>query len=225
MERVTTSLIDRRTMLLGVGALPVAMTVEAPPHLPIPPGGQLAFQIRRKGDKIGEHSSVFDVKGDALTINSHAEIVVHMIGIPVFRYMHRAVERWQGGSFMSLETTTNDDGTEYWVRVERQPAGLVVTGSAQKRYVAPPEALAMTHWNRTEVSVPKINPQKGDLLRPTVSDRGMERIATASGAMIAARHYNFSGQAILDLWYDTEDHWAGLAFLGGDQSQITLERA
>jgi hypothetical protein len=125
---------------------------------------------------------------------------------------------------MALETTTNDDGTEYWVKVTREAAGLTVTGSAQPRYVAPPEALAMTHWNRGEVPVPKINPQKGDLLRPVVADRGMERIVNAAGNPISARHYNFSGQAILDVWYDTEDHWAALAFLGGDQSQITLER-
>lgn len=214
-------------MMLGaalVGGAPPAMALPASARLPVPPAGRLAFRIMRQGSKIGEHVSTFEVKDDLLTICASAEIVVHLMGIPVFRYAHQAVERWQAGRFMSLETKTNDDGTHFWVRVEREAAGLAVLGSVQPRYVAPAEALAMTHWNRAELSVPKINPQKGDLLRPKVADRGVERIPSAAGGPIAAHRYNFTGQAILDVWYDTDEHWAALAFLGGDQSLITLER-
>lgn len=218
----------RRRVLLAGAALAasaragLAQPASAP--LPIPPSGRLSFRIMRHGDQIGEHNSTFEQKDDVLTIRADAEIVVRILAIPVFRFVHHVVERWQGGRFMSLETTTNDDGTPYRVNVERGPAGLVVTGSAQPRYMAPPEALPMTHWNHAELGVPKINPQKGDLLRPVVTDRGLTQIPTASGAKISARQYNFSGQAILDVWFDTNDRWAALAFLGSDQSQITLER-
>lgn len=226
MMKGTPNLIDRRTLLLGAG-LASTTTIgmaEASSALPVPPLGRLGFRIMRQGSRIGEHHSTFERKGDALTIRAEAEIIVRLMGISVFRYAHHATEQWQGGEFATLQTKTNDDGTSYWVDAERAGSGLVVSGSAQNRYVAPAEALPMTHWNRSQVRLPKINPQKGDLLRPAVIDRGIEQVAVASGGTIAARRYQFTGQAILDVWYDADGYWAALAFLGGDQSRITLER-
>jgi Family of unknown function (DUF6134) len=214
----------RRILLLGGTVAASRLAPATASGLPIPPGGRLAFRIMRKGSQIGEHHSSFEIRDDVMTMRVDVEIVVHILGIPIFRYVHNVVEQWWGGRFMLLETRTNDDGTPYTVIARREDGGLTVSGSAQPRYIAPPDALPMTHWNRAEVTVPKINPQKGDLLRPVVADLGFTEVQNAAGALIRARRYNYSGQAILDVWFDEEGQWAGLAFLGSDQSKIMLER-
>jgi len=231
MRTARSAMLRRRALLLGAGSMVGAVGVPsagfADPGsdgLPLPPGGKLSFRIMRNGDQIGVHDSTFETSGDLMTMRAEVEIVVRILRIPLFRYTHSVVERWRGGQFFSLETRTNDDGKPFTVSAAREASGLIVSGSAEPRYTAPPEAMPMTHWNRAEVAVPKINPQKGNLLRPVVADLGMTTVPAATGATIRARRFNYSGEAILDVWFDEAGQWAALAFLGGDQSQITLER-
>jgi len=217
-------MLRRRDMLIGAGAVLAAPRAAPAQTFSLPPSGVLAFRIMRLGSQIGAHESGFETAGDVMTMRAETEIVVRLLGIPVFRFTHSVTERWQGGRLFSLDTRTNDDGTPYWVAARRDGAALAVQGSAQAAYTAPDDALPMTHWNIGELGVPKINPQKGNLLRPLVADRGMAEVADGSGGTISARHYNFSGDATLDVWFDAERRWAALAFLGSDQSAITLQR-
>ena len=213
-----------RRAVVGAAMLGASSARAETGRLPVPPGGQLAFRVMRQGSMIGEHHLTFTAEGGAMTMRADVEIVVRLIGVPVFRFAHHAVEHWQGGRLVAFASRTNDDGRAYWVQAQREPAGLAVSASAVPRYTAPTNALPMTHWNRAELGVPKINPERGDLLRPVVTDRGVTLVPDAYGGTIAARRYNFSGEATLDVWFDTDDRWAALAFLGGDQSPITLER-
>ncbi|MGC8469304.1 MAG: DUF6134 family protein, partial [Acetobacteraceae bacterium] len=41
---------------------------------------------------------------------------------------------------------------------------------------------------------------------------------------VAAEHYHLSGDLRLDIWYDPDRIWIGLAFSGSDGSRITYER-
>jgi hypothetical protein len=226
MRAVRSGDLHRRAMLMGAvagGVISGGSAALPATGLPIPPGGKLSFRIMRKGNVIGAHESIFETNGDIMTMRAEVEIVVRILSIPLFRFTHSVVERWRGGQFSSLETRTNDDGKPYTVSVSREASGIIVHGSAQQRYTAPPEALPMTHWNSAEIPAPKIDPRNGDLLRPLVADHGLTFVPSVTGT-IRARRYNFSGQATLDVWYDEACQWAALAFLGGDQSQITLER-
>lgn len=217
-------MLRRRDILIGTASVLAAPRPAPGQILSLPTTGVLAFRIVRFGSQIGAHETRFEIAGDATTVRAETEIVVRLLGIAVFRFTHSVVERWQGGRFVGLDTRTNDDGTQYWVTARRDGVALSVQGSAQAAYNAPDEALPMMHWNIGELGVPKINPQKGNLLRPLVSDRGMTEVADAAGGTVGARRYNFSGDATLDVWFDSERRWAALAFLGSDQSLITLQR-
>jgi hypothetical protein len=192
--------------------------------LPVPPAGTLAFRLIRHGSEIGRHTVTFAPQGEALTVRVAVDALVTFLSIPIVRYAHRVVETWQGGRLIGLDGETDKNGRHEWMNARRGGEGLVVQGSRTARYVAPEGAIGTTYWNRRMVEGPMISLEDGVLLRPKVEVRGADTIPLASGATIAAEHYNLSGAFDVDVWYDRADTWAGLAFTVADGSIVHYER-
>jgi hypothetical protein len=208
-------MIHRRELLAGGGALLAALPVTGlRAALPVPAGNRLGFDVIRKGAKLGVHMLSFAPNGDSLTVQVAVDIVYKIGPITLYRYTHRAIERWQGEQVVSLESHTDDNGTKYQVLGHREAAGFVVEGT-KARYVAPPDALPATHWNRRELAGPWINTQDGALMRPRIAQQGIDTIPTAGGGSTRARRFVLTGDVQMDMWYDDRPSWAGLAFVKG----------
>jgi hypothetical protein len=190
----------------------------------VPEVGPLAFRVIRKDSAIGSHGFTFVREGDRLTVSIAADIAVGFGPFTLFRYRHRAVERWQGDMFLGIEAETDDNGTKYKVSVRREDGGLRVVRTPGASYLAPDNALAATHWNQRMLSGPMINNQTGDLMRPAVASVGPESVRLFSGASVRADHFTLRGDADLDTWYEPSSAWAGLRFTGKDGSAIRYER-
>ncbi len=205
----------RRGLLLGLAALPAAA---APP-----PGNRLAFQVARNGSVIGSHVLEFTPRPDGLEVAIAVDIVVRFGPIALFRYRLRGTESWRDGQVMQASATTDNDGSAAFMRAERRPAGLWVSGSAGAPYLAPAEALPATHWNPAELDGPWINPQDGKLLRPGVARFGAEPLP--DGRLTDARRYALSGEVQMELWYSAARQWCALRAPGKDGSTITYTLA
>lgn len=211
-------MIARRALLLG-GLAQASLWTIGSAGAGLPPNDRVNFRIARKGEAIGRHTVSFARDGADLSVSVVVEIDVRFGPIPLYRYRHAATERWRDNTFVSLDARTDDNGEDFRVSVSRISDGYRVTG-AKGTYVASPEAHAATHWNRHQLDGPLINTQTGELMRPDVADRGAETIVGPDGNAITARHYSLSGDAVFDLWYDSEDRWVGLAFNGKDGADI-----
>ena len=220
--------LSRRNLLIAGGAFLYAPRLPAEPAksglLGTPPGKSLGFNVMRKGDKIGEHLLTFDGQGDNLKVQIDVELKVGLGPIVLFRYKHHASEVWMNGQLAALDTETNDDGTHHKAIGRWSPEGFRVEGSKAKPYVAPPDALPATHWNRKQLDGPWINTQDGRLLRPRITPMGDDKIPVASGATIPAQHFSLTGDAVLETYYDNSPNWVGLNFKAGDGSVILYER-
>lgn len=217
-------MIGRRVLLASAGSgLLLAKSRRAWSELPVPAGDRLAFHIVRKGDTIGEHSVEFQRSGDDLTVSVAADIVVGIGPIAFFRYKHRATVHWKGGLVVSVDAATNDDGSPQTMTARRDESGLVVEGSKAQRYVAPPNALPGTHWNKAMLNGPFINTQDGRLMTPTVTKVGLETLPVTGGT-IQAEHYALRGDADLDTFYDATPAWVGLVFKAKDGTDIRYLR-
>jgi hypothetical protein len=214
-------LIGRRAVLLA-GAGLVARPAGA--ALPVPPADALAFRLIRHGSEIGRHTLTFIPGVDGVTVHVAVDALVTFLSLPIVRYRHRVVETWQGGVLLGLDGETDKNGRHEWMNARRTDEGLVVLGSKTERYIAPERAVGTTYWNRRMLEGPMISLEDGVLLRPEVARRGVETIPLASGARIAAEHYNLSGAFDIDVWYDRTDTWAGLAFTVADGSTVHYER-
>lgn len=212
-------MIDRRTALLGAGAL-AAGAARATPPLP----RDLAFQLVRHGSPIGRHSVAFTQNGDVMTVQVTVNALVTLLSIPIVRYKHRATETWQGGRLVALSGTTDKNGEHEWVNARTTAAGLLVTGSQTASYIAPEPAVATSYWNKRMVDAPLISLEDGVLLRPKVAEHPADPVRLASGATIQADRYSLTGPFHADVWYDLTNTWAGLALPVPDGSTVHYER-
>ena len=214
-------IISRRGLLLGALSLvAVGRAGAAEPPLPVPPGNRLAFDVVRNGSRIGGHFLDFVVSGDRLDVHIAVDLAIGIGPLTLFRYTHRARETWTAGQVQSIEARTNHDGTRHNLTMSRRANGFWVSGDKDS-YLAPPETLPATHWNRRSLDGPMVNTETGVLMHPQIKDRGLETLMTASAIPLQARHFSLSGDVSLVTWYDHSSRWVGLGFAGADGSKIT----
>ncbi len=214
-------MIRRRTLLTAALCAPAIRHARA--ELPVPPENRLAFSIVRKGGEIGKHILAFDFDDTRLTVKVVADIDIALGPIPLFTYRHRATEIWDGGRVVSLESTTNDNGTKHRVKMWREGDSLLVEGTDGPRYRAPADASPATHWNQGMLEGPMINTQNGKLLRPAISRVGID--GGPSGGARPAVHYTLRGDVEMDTWYAPTPRWTGLRFDGSDGVEIMYQPA
>jgi hypothetical protein len=66
----------------------------------------LLFTVLLDGREIGTHRFAYD-EG---VLVSEARFDVRVLGLPVYRYRHQAIERWRGACLDSLVARTDDNG-------------------------------------------------------------------------------------------------------------------
>lgn len=213
-------MIRRRLLLAGMAALPATGARAA---LPIPAARRLGFRVVRNGSGIGQHVLAFEPDGPRLTVRISVDLAVGFGPITLYRYTHRAVERWEDGRVVAFQAETNDDGSRSTIAMRRQGDALAVESSRAGRYVAPPGALPATHWNRHMLDGPFINTQTGEVMRPTVRREGPEPLPWAPQRR--GERFVLSGDVDLETWYDASPAWLGLRFRGSDGSAIHYEVA
>jgi hypothetical protein len=213
-------MIPRRALLAGG----IGITAGGAAASPVPAGDSLAFRLVRHGTEIGRHTLTFAHQGDALSVHIAVAARVTFLSLPIVRYVHQAVETWNGDTLSGLSGEADRNGEHDWVRAQRTSAGLVVVGSKARQYLAPASALGSSYWNRQGLDGPMVSLEDGVLLRPTVTRGAVEAIRLASGAAIPARRYSLRGAIDVDVWYDDADTWAGMAFAVIDGSTVRYER-
>lgn len=198
-------MISRRRLLAGGLAL-----IAAPAWAAEPGGRRLTFAVFRNGARIGEHHMVFAGDGASQVATTEVEMAVKLGPIVAYRYRHHAVERWSGGRFSSLETTTDANGRAQRVNARRGESGVVVE-TGKGRIVGPADAAPLTHWNTAAFARPLFNPQEGKMLRVS---------ATRAGA----RQWSIRGEAEIDDFYDEAGVWSGLRGKLRDGSTMEYRR-
>lgn len=165
------------------------------------------FLIKRKGKVIGFHRVEVALDEDKTVANTTIRMKVKVGPIVVFRYAHDSVEEWRGGEIRSIESETNRNGKEMFVRAARGEEGLEIEGTKYSG-VAPAAALPSSYWNKQLVSAPgMINTQHGEVMDIVVTPKG----ETETEAGQTAEQFHLIGTAPLDLWYDGA-RWVGASF-------------
>lgn len=193
----------------------------------IPPSGEIPFAVFRNGDsEMGYHRLRFTREGDRVIVEKEINFKVRLAFITAFRYEHRNREVWENGRLVSLDTTTNDDGREHWVRGRATPEGFAVE-SSRGSLIAPADVIPTSYWNIATIGATKLlDTQRGLMMDVRIEPLGVEPV-TADGAAVEARHFRINilsnkpgSTDAIDIWYDDNDAWVKLAFKAKDQ-QIT----
>ena len=210
--------VSRRTiMAMGSILLAPAQVLAAPTSR------KLAFAVFRNGVRIGEHRMDIVRQADGVSASSEVSLVVKVGPVPVYRYTHRAVERWRAGRFASLETSTNGNGKVQRVSARRTGAGVMIE-AGKGQVVAPVGAAPLTHWNAAVLDGPLFNPQDGKMLAVTARRAGREAVKLADGRSIQTTRWSLRGETQIDNWYDEADGWAALRGKLPDGSTMEYRR-
>lgn len=189
----------------------------------LPAQRKLSFAVFRNGARVGDHEMTFAGDPGAVTVRTEVRMAIKLGPVPVFRYRHQATERWAGGRFASLETTTDANGKRQAVAARRDARGVTIEANG-RRLAAPASALPLTHWNPEALSNPLFNPQEGKMLKVAVRRIGQETVTLADGRQIPALRWSVRGEAEIDDWYDQAGIWAALRGKLPDGSTMEYRR-
>jgi len=194
--------MDRRAFLLNASAY----------SLPVPSGDAMHFRVLRNGEPVGDHTIRFNASGNSLSISISVSGRVMFAGIPVFSYTMKASEYWEDGVFQRVQSVVNKDGTPIEVHAERISGGYSVQGTNVPRYVAPPNLLPLTYWNKAMLNGTILNISTGHSYPVIVTSPGWNALPTANGGTITAQRFDISGKLHMSVWYDQNNTWCGLEF-------------
>ena len=197
--------LSRRLILLGG----LALAAPTPLWAAAPASRKLAFAVSRNGTHVGEHHMSFSGDPASPVVTTDVDMVIKLGPVPVYKYKHHAVERWTGGRFAGLETSTNGNGKLQKVIARRTDAGVVIE-SGKGRITGPANAAPFTHWNPDVFGKPLFNPQEGKMLKVTAARKG----AT----------WSIRGEAEIDDTYDAEGVWSALSGKLEDGSRMQYKR-
>lgn len=169
------------------------------------------FEARLDGKSVGTHH--FSVEGGdgGRVVTSSARFDVRILGIPAYRYVHRAREHWSGDCVSGFESRTDDNGAVVEVSARAIEGVLDVhRNGARERF--PGCVMTFAYWNpamRTRSQL--LNPQTGrfDSVQIALAGSGTVEVR---GRDVAARRWRIraTGRTI-DVWYAQEgDEWIGL---------------
>lgn len=203
-----------------------------------PYGSSLSFAAVRNGETIGHHILTFQKNGTQLKVSTAIDLAVKFMGVTAYRYTHRAEEVWSGDTFQGLSAQTDDNGKKHAIRIWRDGAALAVERNARPdalspatfdrgvkrddavRTTLPPQLLPSTHWNVRQVrQAALVNTQTGSEARVQVSVLGRETIKTANASIDATR-YRYTGDLVMDQWFDDAGRWVKTSFTASDGSTI-----
>jgi hypothetical protein len=212
-------MLHRRTLMLAAPALLASGAGLAA----IPPGNRIAFAVTRNDSPIGTHVLDFARDGADVRVSIAIDFAVRFLGITAFRYTHRNSEVWRGDKLVSINSTTDNNGTPFAVKARANGRGIEVDGTQSGAYVAPIEAVSTSYWHGGFLRGQKIDTQGGALLATRLNRLGEEPIPVA-GRTVQATRWRIEGDLELDIWYDAAGSWSRLRFVRSDGSVILYTR-
>ena len=170
------------------------------------------FTVLLDGEPIGMHRFSLQPEAQgALAVVSQAEFQVRLLGVPVYRYRHRAVERWQGGCLQSLEADTDDDGERSHVELGADAAGRLQLRTAQSTTEPSGCLSSFAYWNPAlHRQARLLNAQTGRI-EPVQWTRIEAGTLDVDGGVQPAVRWRLSGtERPLDVWWTDDGRWVGL---------------
>ncbi len=183
-------------------------------------GGDVVFDVYRKGSKIGVHRTSFMRNGADLTVTSQMELNVDVLFFTAYSFKYDSTEVWRDNKPIAVAVTVDDNGKVAKTNA-RMEDGLFKVDSSRGSFIASNWVFPTNHWHRGQAITGTIlNTLNGRLANVAMAHKGIERVETAQGSVDAER-LEYTGQLKdVDVWYDAANHWVKMTFKARDGSLI-----
>lgn len=227
----TVSISRRRLLSLGAAALvlpvlglgaPVRARASTNANMVLPEN--LDFHTLYHGASVGEHKVTFQMQGDTLVVTTHIDILIKVWFVTAYQYAHDAVEVWQAGHLVSVDSITTDNGVVTTVSGQTVHDGFRIS-SSDGPFIAPPALLTSnTLWDRRLMQESTIlDVQHGGVTGLVVKPLGEEQVETPHGAVTANRFQIITPHYAGSLFFDGGGRWVkGLVEQQGEVLEYVL---
>ena len=183
-------------------------------------GGDVVFDVYRKGSKVGEHRAKFARQGDDLTVTTHFDLAVDVLFFTAYKFDYDSTEVWRKGQLQAVSVNVDDNGKVSSVKAKMED-GLFKIEGPRGAFIASSWVFPTNHWNRGQANSKTIlNTLTGGLAQVTIINRGIQRVETAQGS-VDADHFEYTGDLHdTHVWYDAQNRWVKMRFKGRDGSVI-----
>jgi hypothetical protein len=168
------------------------------------------FDVFLDDSNIGYHHFSREIVDGVEQIRSEAEFNVRFMFFTVYSYRHSNLEHWQNGCLLKLESKTDDNGDEQFVKLKRNNRQSIIE-TAQTQVNSDDCIRSFAYWNLSHLEAsPLLNSQTGELMDIRLRELGKESLQQHQSTVDAIR-YQLTGKNILiDLWYTQDGQWLAL---------------
>ena len=183
----------------------------------------LEYELFRNNKLIGYHKYDFQRKGDDLVINNEVSFKITKLGIDLYNYYAKGVEKYNNGIFSGFNSKTNQNKKEKYVNITVDPndKNLIIDGSSFQG-TANKDIIIGTWWNHEIVQKKaQISAVSGRIIEQKVEFIGKEEIIIGDKTYKTLR-FNFSSsdpslskdkKLNTDIWYEEGTYlWVKAAF-------------
>ena len=183
----------------------------------------LEYELFRNNKLIGYHTYKFNRDGENLSIDNEVSFKITKLGIDLYSYYAKGVEKYKNGVFVGFNSTTNQNKKKKYVNITIDPIDkqLIIDGSSNKGK-ASNEMIIGTWWNHEIVQKnAQISAVSGRIIEQKVEFKGKENIKIGDKVYKTLR-FNFSSsdpslskdkKLNTEIWYEEDTFlWVKAAF-------------
>lgn len=200
----------------------IALLLMAGPTASLAGTGAWDFRVLLDGREVGRHQFTLAVEGQERELRSDAQFAVRVLFIDAYRYLHEAVERWNGDCLQSLDALTETNGRREIVSATMQEGRLAVV-RPEGRELHEGCVMSFAYWNPEILKARRLlNSQTGELMPVTITGQGEETLIVRGEPRTATRHRISAKKLQIDLWY-ANGHWIALEALAPGGRRLRYE--
>lgn len=169
------------------------------------------FDVFLDDDRIGSHHVEISTQQDITTVITRADFEYRILFIPVYSYEHQTIETWRDGCVIAINSSTDDNGDEFFIKGKAIENGLSVETregmSEQQGCIR-----TFAYWDHDLLFSDRLlNTQNGGYQKSQLVELGRSELEIDDDTSIEAIKYQLdSEEGVITLWYDEEDNWLAL---------------
>ncbi len=166
-------------------------------------GEILNFQVLKDGEPIGYEKVEITptATGRTVTVETLTDVRVLFLR---FHYDHQRTEQWVGDELLTVETTTNDDGTHYTWQASYEQDCYTLGGKGVGKRDACDAAWPLTLWQESVTAKTDLYSVINAEPYAVQTKKVGEETVMIENRETPAIHYVMSGDVERDLWYGTD---------------------
>lgn len=183
------------------------------------------FRVTLDNREIGYHHFERKQIGEWEQIDIEARFQVRVLFITAYQYTHDNSETWAGDCLKAIESTTDDNGTDYTLSGTESSEGFSLLRNQERAELGPDCVQTFAYWNPDILNAQKLLNAQTGMVEPVSIDFRGKREIEVQGAMVQSNEYVIStADGDITVWYSEDStQWLGLETLADGDRVLRYE--